>query len=479
VVANLHAELAAAKLNRIMDARNNNSSGASSTATRRQFLSTSALGAGATILAPSLIARTAHAAGAPPLGDEIKVGLIGCGARGTGAAAQAISTAGPVKLWAMADAFEDRLQISLRNLTRGQEGRYDTPKHNGFGEKIAVPKERQFVGLDAYKKLLDSGVDVVVMAQPPAFRAEHFAAAVAANKHVFMEKPVATDAPSVHRILASGAEAQRKGLKVGVGLQRRHEQQYIETIKKLRDGAIGKLIYLQAYWNSGLPAKKPFARGDLGELEYQLRNWYFFTWLSGDHIVEQHIHNLDVCNWLTDAHPVEAQGMGGRQVRTGKEWGQIFDHHSVEFTYADGTKMFSQCRQILGCWDNVSEHAAGTNGYADISKGEIHINGQAPAAKAKKKKPAANSYQTEHDVLFDAIRNDKPYNQAELGAMATMTAILGRMATYSGQVVTWQQAFNSQLSLLPERIAWDAPPRDRPNADGRYPVAMPGATRAF
>jgi myo-inositol 2-dehydrogenase/D-chiro-inositol 1-dehydrogenase len=445
----------------------------SSTSSRRQFLSTSAIGAGAAFILPNVFAQTAHAAG----GEEIKVGLIGCGARGTGAAAQAISTDGPVKLWAMADAFADRLQVSLNNLTRGQAGRYDTPKHDGYGSKVDVPKERQFVGLDAYKHLLASGVDVVVMGQPPGFRPEHFEAAVAAGKHVFMEKPLATDAPGVHRILAAGAEARNKGLKVAVGLQRRVDPIYIETIKKLQDGAIGKLLCLRAYWDGGPPAKHPVPRGD-SELEYQMRNWYFFTWLGGDHIVEQHIHNLDVCNWVMDGHPVEAQGMGGRQVRTGKEWGQIFDHHFVEYTYADGTKMFSQCRQIPGCWGNQSEHAVGATGSADIGNGKILVAGQQPP-KGKKKKNAASPYQIEHDVLFDAIRNNKPYNQVEQGASATMTAILGRMATYSGKVVKWDQAFNSELSLSPERIAWDAPPRDLPDADGRYPVAMPGVTQSF
>jgi predicted dehydrogenase len=423
---------------------------------------------------PSLITRTAHAAGS----DEIKVGLIGCGARGTGAAAQAISTEGPVKLWAMADAFKDRLQTSLNYLKRGGAGRYDTPKNNGFGSKVDVPKERQFVGLDACKNLLESGVDVVVMGQPPGFRPEHFEAAVAAGKHVFMEKPLGTDAPGVRRILAANAEAQRKGLKVAVGLQRRVQPMYLEAIPKIQDGALGKLAFLQAYWNGGPPAKKPFARGDLGELAYQMRNWYFFTWLGGDHIVEQHIHNLDVCNWIMNGHPVEAQGMGGRQVRTGKEWGQIYDHHSVEYTYADGTKMYSQCRQIPGCWQSVSEHATGAKGSVDMqaNKATFHVAGKAAGSI---KNTGKSPYQIEHDVLFDAIRNNKPYNQVELGAMATMTAILGRMATYSGQLVTWDQAFNSQLSLAPERIAWDVPPRDKPDADGRYPVAIPGVTLAF
>jgi predicted dehydrogenase len=442
-------------------------------------LASSALAVGACAAAPSLWASPAHAAGS----DEIKFGLIGCGARGTGAAAQALSTQGPIKLWAMADAFEDRLQMSLKNLSHGQAGRYDTPAHQGFGSKIDVPPERQFTGLNAFEKLIASGVDVVLMAQPPAFRPEHFEAVVKAGKHAFLEKPLATDAPGLRRLATANEEAKRLGLKVGVGLQRRHDPHYVETIKQIQDGAIGKVLCLQANWLGGPPAKRPISHSGLTEMQYQVRNWYFFTWLGGDHIVEQHIHNLDVCNWLMNGHPAEAQGMGGRQVRTGKEWGQIFDHHFVEFTYADGTKMFSQCRQMPGCWDNVTEHAVGSSGLADISKGIVQAASETVAAATRrarnKKTPSVNAYQVEHDVLFDAIRNDKPHNEIEAGVLATMTAIMGRMATYSGKVVKWDEAYNSELALLPKQMAWDAEAPVLPDKDGVYPVALPGVTTAF
>jgi myo-inositol 2-dehydrogenase / D-chiro-inositol 1-dehydrogenase len=448
-------------------------------ASRRQFLASSALALGAAAVSPLAIARAAHASGS----DEIKIGLIGCGARGSGAAAQALSTAGPIKLWAMADAFEVQLTNSLNALTRGTNGRYDTPKHGGMGAKIDVPPERRFIGLDAYQKLLNSGVDVVIMAQPPGFRPEHFEAAVKAGKHVFMEKPLATDAPGVRRVAATGEEAKRKGLKVGVGLQRRHEPKYNDTVRRIHEEAIGKLLCLRVYWDGGPPAKQPHPRGGMSELEYQIRNWYFFTWLGGDHIVEQHIHNIDVGNWLMNGHPVQAQGMGGRQVRTGKEWGQIYDHHFVEFTYDNDVKMFSQCRQIPGCWPNQTEHALGTNGSADVSKGLIRVAGQAsepPRARGKgRQTPSASPYQTEHDALFDAIRNDKPYSEVEPGVLATMTAIMGRMATYSGKVVTWDEAYNSQLALVPAHVARDTPPPVTADEDGFYPVAMPGVTEAF
>ena len=216
-------------------------------------------------------------------------------------------------------------------------------------------------------------------------------------------------------------------------------------------------------------------------MEYQVRHWYFFTWLSGDHIAEQHIHNLDVCNWVADAHPVEAQGMGGRQVRAGKEFGQIYDHHAVEFTYADGTKMFSYCRQIPGCWNEMSEYAHGTTGWMNVAGGPIQGYGPAAASGSPphKKRSTINPYQIEHDDLFDAIRRDKPYNEAPLGATSTMTAILGRMATYSGKVVNWDEALNSKLSLAPDELTWDAQPKALPDAEGFYPVAVPGATKVL
>ena len=385
----------------------------------------------------------------------------------------------------MADAFEDRLQQSFNILTRGENARYDAAGHAGFGNKISVPPERRFVGLDAYQKAIQSGVDVVLLAGPPGFRPMHFDCAVKAGKHVFMEKPLATDVPGVRKILEAAAEAKKKDLKIGVGLQRRYDPSYIDTVKRLRDGAIGKIVYLRCYWDTGFPAKIPLDHAGIAEMEYQVRSWYFFTWLSGDHIVEQHIHNLDVCNWLMNAHPVEAQGQGGRQVRTGKQYGQIFDHHFVEFTYADGTKMFSQCRQIPACFNAVSEHAHGAQGYADVGRGIIQAAGKKEwrartAAKQRGKSSAeTNPYQIEHNVLFDAVRNNRRHNDVELAAQSTMTAILGRMATYSGQVVKWDDAMRSGESLLPDRIAWDAQPKLLPDADGRYPSAIPGVTKPY
>ncbi|RMH01474.1 MAG: gfo/Idh/MocA family oxidoreductase [Planctomycetota bacterium] len=436
---------------------------------RRSFLAASSALAGGALLRGAGASTPAATAAAPapprnPMGDdEIRVALIGCGGRGTGAAGQALSTAGEVRLVAMADAFSDRLEGSLRSLTEN------------FGDKVAVPPERRFVGFDAYRKAIDSDVDLVILTTPPGFRPIHFDYAVEKGRHVFMEKPVAVDAPGVRKVLKAAEEAKRKNLKVGVGLQRHHDPRYQETVRRLQEGAVGRFKLFRAYWNGAGVWVNPRQPGQT-EMEYQMRNWYYFVWLCGDHIVEQHIHNLDVCNWVMGGPPVEAQGMGGRQVRTGKDYGEIYDHHMVEFTYADGTKLLSQCRHIPGCANNVSEHVHGADGYANISAGVIEGPG---GWKWRWRGEGVNPYQVEHDDLFAAIRQDTPYNEAEYGALSTMTAIFGRMATYSGQVVTWEEAFNSDLALLPAAYDWNADPPTLPDAEGNYPIPMPGSTRAF
>jgi myo-inositol 2-dehydrogenase/D-chiro-inositol 1-dehydrogenase len=440
--------------------------------TRRDFLKSSAI-----ILGGAGLAAAANPAAYAAGDDTITVALIGCGARGAGAAVQALSTVGPVKLWAMADAFQDRLEICLRNLQRGLTASYDRDASTGMGERANVPKERQFAGLDAYRKAIDSGVDVVLLIEPPGFRPKHFEYAVQAGKHVFMEKPVATDAHGVRRVLAAAEEAKRRGLKVGVGLQRHHQPSYEEAIPRIHDGEIGPVRLLCCYWNGGPPAKTPVLRAGNTELEHQVRNWYFFSWLSGDHICEQHVHNLDVCNWIMQSHPIEAQGMGGRQVRVGSEHGDIFDHHAVEFTYADGTRMYSQCRQIRGCAARVMEVAHGERGVAALgNRVSIKVDGK-PLVRLGRQGAGANPYQNEHDVLFDAIRNNKPHNEAEYGATSTMTAIMGRLATYSGKVIKWDEAIRSDMRLTTDAEAWDAEPPVLPNEDGEYAVAVPGVTK--
>jgi predicted dehydrogenase len=424
---------------------------------RRQFIKkSSVLMAGGALAGGINIARTAHAAGS----DQIKIALVGCGGRGTGAAGQALSTKGDVKLVAMADAFRDRLDGCYGQLSKRHKDRVD------------VPEDRKFVGFDAYQKALDSGIDMIILATPPGFRPLHFEAAIKAGKHVFMEKPVAVDAPGVRQVLAAAKEAKEKNLCVGVGLQRHHQNSYKETIKRLQDGAIGDIIATRVYWNGGGVWVRP-RTADQNEMTYQMRNWYYFNWLCGDHITEQHIHNLDVSNWVKDAHPVSANAQGGREVRTGKDHGQIFDHFSVEYTYPDGTKMFSQCRHIKGCWNSVSEWAHGSKGTANMGgaisgENEWRFRGDNP-----------NPYQVEHDDLFAAIRSGQEYNEAEYGAHSSMTSVLGRMCAYSGKEIKWDDAINSDISLAPglASYTYEATAPVLPDANGNYPIPVPGQTK--
>jgi len=426
---------------------------------RRTFLKQ-----GTAALATASLLTDAAPARDRAVGDAtIRVALVGCGGRGTGAAHQALRTEGPVQLVAMADAFSDRLEGCLGELTANLPDRVD------------VPPERRFVGFDAYRRAIEEDVDLVILTTPPGFRPLHFEHAVARGRHVFMEKPVAVDGPGIRRVLAAAEVAREKDLKVGVGLQRHHSAKYRETVARIQDGAIGDIVLLRAYWNSGGVWVRPREPGAT-EMEYQMRNWYYFNWLCGDHIVEQHIHNLDVCNWIMGGPPARAQGQGGRQVRTGLDHGEIFDHHAVEFTYPDGTTLLSQCRHIPGCWSSVSEHAHGALGVANVGAGRIDAGGD---WEWRYDGEAEDPYQVEHDVLFRAVREDLPHNEAVGGAHATMTAILGRMATYSGLVVTWEEAMASDLALVPERYAWDANPPTLPDADGRYPIPVPGTTRAL
>jgi myo-inositol 2-dehydrogenase / D-chiro-inositol 1-dehydrogenase len=434
-----------------------------SAASRRDFLKTSTVAVVGGALAGNLaIARSAHAAG----DDQIKIALIGCGGRGTGAANQALSTQGNVKLIVMADLYKERLDSSYQTLM----------KQGNIATRIDVPEDRKFVGFDAYQKAIDAGPDLVILSTPPGFRPIHFEAAVKANKHVFMEKPVATDAPGVRRVLAAAEESKRKGLAVGVGLQRRHQNVYLETIKRLQDGAIGDIMTTRVYWNGSTPWVHPRKPGQ-SEMDFQLTNWYYFTWICGDHIVEQHIHNLDVINWLKNDFPIKASGMGGCQVRKGKDYGETFDHHAVEFEYADGSRMFSQCRHIPGCWNSVSEHAQGSKGTANIGNGMIKTTAGSTVETWRYRGATPDPYQVEHDDLFASIRSGNPINEAVNGAKSSMTAILGRMATYSGQEIAWDKAIESQISLAPDEFSFAATPKSLPDANGLYQLPVPGLTK--
>ena len=437
----------------------NSTSSSPTGASRRDFLrSSSVLAAGGALTGAMSVARAAYSGGS----DEIKIGLIGAGGRGSGAAAHAMNTDGATRLIAVCDAFGDRLQQTLNKLDR-------------YGDKVDVPQERQFVGFDGYKQLLETDCDLVILATPPGFRPLHFEAAVAAGKHIFMEKPVAVDAAGVRRVLEANKTARDKNIAVAVGLQRRHERAYMETIKRLQDGAIGDIHTMRAYWNGGgvwTRARKP----DQTEMEYQMRNWYYFNWLCGDHIVEQHIHNLDVINWLKNAYPIVAQGMGGRQIRKGIDHGQIFDHHFVEFTYQDGSKMFSQCRHQPECWNSVSEAAQGSRGWCQIDNAEIYNGSSQPDWEYGK--GGRGGHQQEHHDLFADLRAGKIPNEGDYGAMSTMTSVLGRMATYSGKEIKMDDALASDLVISPVdqyNSFADVPPVT-PDTQGRYPIPAPGRT---
>ena len=430
---------------------------------RREFLKASALVAGGVIMSNS-----AWAGAFTSVNDTIKIALVGCGDRGTGAAFQALSTKFNIKLVAMADAFQDRLDNSYKLLTEK------------FGAKIDVPKERQFVGFDGYQKAI-ALADVVLLVTPPGFRPTHFEEAVKQGKHVFMEKPVAVDSPGIRKVLAAAELAKQKKLNVVVGLQRRYQTNYRETIKRIQDGAIGDVYSGQVYWNSGGVWVKPRTANQT-EMEYQMRNWYYFNWLCGDHIVEQHVHNIDVANWIKNDYPVSVQGTGSQAWRTGKDYGEIYDNHAVELKYADGSVIYSQCRHFEGTSNRVDESFQGTKGKAYLSANNSGMlwdhNGK--ELYNHDRKGNANPYQTEHDELFEAIaKNEYKFWDAERSAKSCFTSIMGRYATYSGKIIKWDEALQADNNLMPDRLAWDAMPKSLPDANGLYSIAKPGKTKVL
>lgn len=413
---------------------------------RRNFLKTSTVALAGGVAASLGVVPAVHAAGS----DEIRVGLIGCGSRGTGAAQNVVESSSGVRIVAMGDVFKDHIENSLKNLEK-------------FGDKIDVPADRQFVGFDAYEKVLASDVNYVILATPPGFRPLHLKAAVAAGKNIFSEKPVGVDGPAIRSVLETYEAALSKGLAVGVGTQRRHQTGYLETLKRIHGGAIGKITEARVYWNQGPIWVHPRQDG-WSDMEWQLRNWYYFTWLCGDHIVEQHVHNLDVANWAIGSHPLRAVGLGGRQVRTGPEYGNIYDHFAIDYEYDKGVRVASYCRQIPNCENSVSEAVVGTKGFCQVNK--YSISGQSAW-----KFPSTDNkpYVQEHTDLIASIRAGKPYNELKNVAETTLTAILGRMAAYTGKAVTWDQALNSKEDLMPPKVDWDV-------TLAVSPVAMPGQT---
>jgi len=373
--------------------------------------------AGAAVMA-ALGSNFAHAQGT----ERLKVGLIGCGGRGNGAVNDVLAADKGVEIWAVGDAFEDKAKASA--------------------DKFKVPASRCFAGLDAYKGVLESGVDYVILATPPGFRPVHLKAAVEAGKHVFMEKPVAVCPTGVRMVLAAAEQAQKKNLGIVAGTQRRHQASYVETIKRLHEGAIGEILTMSVYWCQGGMWHVPRKEG-WSDLDWQLRNWQYFTWLGGDHIVEQHIHNIDVACWVLRATPISAYGSGGRQARTGPEFGHIFDHFGVEFEFPNDVRVKSLCRQIDGCDNVIGEYVAGTEGRANPGGS---IDGK---VKWRYEGPPTNPYVQEHADLIKSIRDGKPLNEGRQVAESTMAAIMGRMTCYTGKRISWDAAMKSKLDLVP------------------------------
>lgn len=420
------------------------------TPSRRDFLATTATAA----TTAALTIPAVHAAGA---NDIIKVALVGCGGRGGGAALNILNADPGVKLWAVCDIFADRIEPKLAEFRAAEKGKYK--------DRIDVPAERCFSGFDGYKQAIDSGVDVVILATSPGFRPLHFKYAVEQGKHVFMEKPHAVDATGARSVIETAKLAVEKKLGVCAGFTYRYDIPKRETVKRIHDGAIGDVLAIHTTFLTG----ELWYRGNdpkWSEMEQQVRNWYYYNWLSGDFIVEQAIHNIDKAAWLMNgALPVAATGMGGRQVRTDAKWGNIWDHFTVVYEYATGAKVFLQCRQTNGCQVLVSDHVLGTKGQAQVMKHEITADGKKWTAE----KSDVSPYDLEHVELIQSIKAGKPINDAVVSAHSTLMGILGREAAYTGKRITWDEILNSKQNLVPAEFAWGPHPV--------APVAMPGKTK--
>jgi predicted dehydrogenase len=407
---------------------------------RRQFL------AAATATAAAGIVGNAFAGGS----DEMRVGLIGCGNRGKGAGENVLESAPGVKIVALADVFKDKA-YDARAHFREFIDKDGLAKE--LGNKVDIPDDKMFDGFDAYQKLLETDVNYVMLATPPGFRPLHLQAAVAAGKHIFTEKPVAVDGPGTRKVLGLVPETMQKKLCIAAGTQRRHNAGYIATMKQVHDGVIGDILALRCYWNNAgiwFHERQP----GMSDVVYQLYNWYHFMWICGDHIVEQHVHNLDVCNWAMKAHPVRCDGAGGRTPGNPSRpagppevVGNIYDNFSVDFEYPGGVHMYSSCRHLPPCQSNVSEAIVGTKGTSHPDR--YAINGKRVAFQVD---PRRGDYTQEHTDLIASIRTGKPINELQNVAESTLTAIMGRMSAYTGKQVTWEQALNSQEDTFPKKL---------------------------
>jgi myo-inositol 2-dehydrogenase / D-chiro-inositol 1-dehydrogenase len=415
---------------------------------RRAFVQTTAAAAAAVAVSGVRISGS----------DTIRVGVVGCGGRGTGAARDCVLGAEGVEIVALGDLVPDRLEQCRTQLATLAAA------NAAFGARYKVTGERCFSGFDAYEKVLASGIDLVILATPPGFRPAHLAAAVAAGKHIFTEKPVAVDAAGIRSVLATCERARAANLAIVAGTQRRHQADYLATIARLHDGAIGDIVGGQVFWNQGaLWSREPAP--EWSDTEWQIRNWLYFTWLSGDHIVEQHVHNIDVANWVLQSHPVKATGVGGRQARTAPRFGHIYDHFAVDFEYPGGAHVLSMCRQMQGTRGKIGEQFAGTKGTSDAC---TRITGARPWTYEKPER-MVTGYVQEHTDLVASIRAGRPINELRQVAESTLTAIMGREAAYTGQEVTWDEMLHAEQDLRPPQVAFG--PLEVPA------VPLPGRTK--
>ncbi len=423
----------------------------SDTNSRRDFLRggavASATAAGALVLSRPSTTRAAD--------DEIRIGLIGVGGRGSGALENALKAAKNVKLVAAGDLFPEKITEKLKLL-----------KDKGFGEQVTLAPDKMFSGLDCAQKVVATDCNYVIIATPPGFKAAQIRAALDAGKHVFTEKPMAVDGPTVRQCLEMAEVATKKNLGLGVGLQRHHQKGYLETLKRVKQGQIGDITSGRIFWNQASLWMKP-RQPKWSDAEWQIRNWLYFTWLSGDHIVEQHIHNIDVAQWFIGKPPVAAVGMGGRQVRTDPAYGHIFDHFAVDYEYPNDVHVLSMCRQIPGCHNEVGEHLQGTKGRADFS-GKTWTLTTGKKVWTYDGSNDVDPYIQEHTDLIESIRKGKPLNELKSATESNLSAIMGRMAAYTGKRVTWEQALNSKEDLLPKDLKLG------PLATPKVPV--PGST---
>jgi predicted dehydrogenase len=429
-------------------------SDSNTTASRRRFLnqSAAALAAGSVITSQAANQRV-HAAGS----DLIRIGLVGCGGRGSGAARQALYADTNTQLVAVADAFEDRLDTSLKSLARQPD----------IAQRIRVDQDHRFTGFDAYKHLLDSDIDVVLLATPPHFRPLQLRAAIEAGKHVFAEKPVAVDAPGVRSVLETTRLAKQKNLSIVSGLNTRYSHAMQTLMGHIHEGAIGDITALHSVRYAGGVWVRPREAG-MTEMEYQMRNWYYFTWLSGDFNVEQFVHQYDMIAWAMQEYPQRCYSTGGRQARTGEQYGHIYDHFSSVFEYAGGARAFTTTRHQRGCSNESNVVIMGTKGTATLSRKNAGISGEfnwrPPAAEER------DSHQLEHDAFFAALRGGEIINNGEYMAHSTMVAILARMGAYTGQTLSWEEGINSKQDLSPSSYDWDGVPVEAA-------VAIPGVTK--